>query len=114
MTLDELERLARAATPGPWHVQDSNSWRRIGTDRIDGAVVCPINQRHDGHPDLGARRDDLDYIAACSPDVVLKLIETLRAADRLYEAGCWIQRPAPFTDQLAVALAAYRVAREQP
>lgn len=43
--LAELERLARAATPGPWEYQTSNGWRRVGTTtanrgRMDGDIVA--------------------------------------------------------------------------
>lgn len=76
--LDELERLAQHAqrnAPGPWQKQDGCSWRRIGR-RFggDGDVVCPTNHHRDAYPDLIAPDGVLDYIAAASPDVVLRLI----------------------------------------
>lgn len=80
MTLSDLRKLADRATPGPWHVQDGCSWRRIGTRWGDGDVICPITQRVDNHPDLHAKRDDLEYIAACYPAIILSLIEVAESA----------------------------------
>lgn len=59
----------------PWSVQTSNSFRRIGTDRGDGNVLCAIVQRSDSQPDLHAPAGVLDYIAAAHPLVVLELLD---------------------------------------
>jgi hypothetical protein len=82
MTPEQLYRirsLARLVTNGdlrrPWTVQTSNSFRRIGTDRGDGDVLCAVTQRADGHPDLHAAPGVLDYIVAAHPFVVLRLLE---------------------------------------
>ena len=86
MTDAELERLAMAATPGPWY-------------SIDGTVFH-ITQRMTDTPEdepeaeqskiADSNADDATYIAAASPDAVLALIARLRAAeaerDRLREA----------------------------
>ena len=68
MNLDELERKARAATPGPW--------------ADDGCTVTH------GHPmdqivDYVYSRDDAAFIAAASPDVVLELVRRVREGERL-------------------------------
>ena len=96
MTTEELRSLAEKATPGPWMVQDGCSWRRIGTHFHDGDVVCPTNQR-DGHPDLTARRADLDYIAAANPARIIALIATnaallaaLRDTVHIARNGCLV------------------------
>lgn len=60
-------------TPGPWGVQSSNSWRRIGTPRGDGDVLSTTLQA-DGHPDLSARPETLAYIAACHPEAIRALL----------------------------------------
>ena len=82
MTVEQtlkLRALALALTRGelrrPWSVQTSNSFRRIGTDHGDGDVLCAVTQRSDGHPDLHAPADVLDYIAAAHPLVVLQLLD---------------------------------------
>lgn len=67
--LDALEALARAATPGPWFA-DHDGHRSIGGPIGVGA--------------LRPWREDAAYFAALSPDVVLSLIERLRAAESLF------------------------------
>jgi hypothetical protein len=80
----ELAARARAlldeATPRPWQLQTSNSWRRIGTPTMDGCVICP-DQHSDGHPDLNIGRNDAALICA-APDLLeaaMAEIERLRA-----------------------------------
>jgi hypothetical protein len=63
------------ADPGPWALQTSNSFRRIGTFRGDGDVLCAVTQRSDGHPDLHEAPGVLDYIIAAQPRVVLELLD---------------------------------------
>jgi hypothetical protein len=78
--LDEirLRKLALSVTRGnlrrPWSVQTSNSFRRIGTDRGDGDVLRAAPHQTDGHPDLLADPDVLDYIVAAHPLAILQLI----------------------------------------
>jgi hypothetical protein len=87
----KLRELALLVTKGalrrPWNIQTSNSFRRIGTDRGDGDVLCTVKQRSDGHPDLHAAPNVLDYIIAAHPLVVLELLNQLdrtqRAIDHL-------------------------------
>src|SRR5690606_21695301 len=77
--LDDLERKARAASPGPW-------WR---------CTCCSMLYRHDGETDgardyiAEARRSgaDADYIAVMNPAVALKLIERVRRAEA--RASAW-------------------------
>jgi len=74
MTLDELEDLALAATPGPWEVNGQNL-RSLhpALSRAGGSgnlMYCDgSGWEHDGDP---------AYIAAVSPDVVLALIGRVR------------------------------------
>jgi hypothetical protein len=75
MKLDELERLAKAATPGPWQVRKQQAIVRYSDDETTFDIVA------------GAQADaDLDYIAALSPDVALKLIAVVREVMGLDEA----------------------------
>jgi len=81
MTVDPAEKLrelALSVTRGdlrrPWSLQTSNSFRRIGTDRGDGDVLCAVTQPTDGCPDLCAAPDVLDYIVAAHPFAILRLI----------------------------------------
>ena len=63
--LDELEHVARPATPGPWTWADSYT------------LVTP-----DGAGVLTKRRNR-EYVAAWSPDVALRVLEELRFLRRL-------------------------------
>jgi hypothetical protein len=84
MDLDELERLARMATPGPW--------RECRASR--GGCVCGLVWAPDGEHTVahcGNNEEDgivrapatikatAAYIAAVSPDVVLALVAEIRA-----------------------------------
>jgi hypothetical protein len=74
--LDALEKLAEAATPGPWETEvadfDARSWAIF---HRGGTFVAP---------DAGCEADAA-YIAAMSPDVALALIARLRAAEQRAE-----------------------------
>jgi len=75
--LDQLEALARAATPGPWgrDGQDGGTWLVRGD--MDGSyVVLAENIK---------KWDDAGYIAALAPAAVLELVQRLRAAERRHE-----------------------------
>lgn len=82
--LDRLEQLARAATPGPWTRDYSDdTWREVAVTRMDSGTNV--------HVWSSAKRasaiDDAEYIAAASPDVVLKLIAVARAAAEIAECA---------------------------
>lgn len=74
MDLDELERLALAATPGPWH---ADKYGIAGDEDFTTPVVswdyawCECADEEANKP----------YIAAASPDVLLALIARVRAAE---------------------------------
>jgi|SRR6478736_6365006 len=66
-------------TPGPWEIQTSCSFRRIGNSSGDGNVCYPTNQQSDGHPDLcfpngGFNGPDARLIAAAP-----ELLDTVNA-----------------------------------
>jgi len=73
-TLTELERLARAATPGPW----VSKW-------YEGDDFPMIKLSNDTINDI-TRREDADYIAALSPERVLAMIAVIEAADRMRDS----------------------------
>lgn len=89
----KLRELILIVTSGtlrrPWSVQTSNSFRRIGTDRGDGDVLCAVKQPHDGHPDLLAPIGVLDYIAAVHPFVVGEFLDQ---RDRAWHALDYLRR----------------------
>lgn len=79
--IDQLEKLARAATGGPWQTQEplanSDPWRVIGdidqNFEGDGTVhtnICEI-------ADHSAEREDAEFIAECRESVP-DLIEEIR------------------------------------
>lgn len=72
--LDELERLAREATPGIWQVDEEGVYTRVeGRYR----VILSANITDD------RRTRDAQFIAFCSPDRMLKVAKALRAAEAL-------------------------------
>jgi hypothetical protein len=60
----ELKRLDESLTPGKWTVFDGCSWRRIGLEGTLTNVIEPTTHPYDRHPDLHARREDLDAVCA--------------------------------------------------
>jgi hypothetical protein len=71
--LDRLEQLARAATPGPWKM-DGRLIIDANTDAV--AMVNIARTVEDGHADS-------TYIAACSPERILRLCACIKAADAM-------------------------------
>ena len=64
-----------------WQLQDSNSFRRIGTPYGDGDVLCGTKHPIDGHPDLLAAPGVLDYVVAAQPCAVLALLDYVDAIE---------------------------------
>lgn len=79
MNLDELERLAKAATPGPWiETLTANA------DAVDDQASLLVGPDRQLMKQLSDRLESAaDYIAACSPDVILRLLNVVRAADAM-------------------------------
>lgn len=81
--LDALDRLAKAATPGPWMVAGSDIW-----DTADGTYPGIPLMRADhevrswGRPYTHHERNaNAAFIAAASPSVILALVQRLRVAE---------------------------------
>ena len=79
--LAALTRIAEAATPGPWRL--SGSGYSVKTDHEESlAIICAI---HGGAQATQRQMEqwivDSDYIAAFSPDVVLRLLRRMQAAE---------------------------------
>ncbi len=84
--IDSLERLARAATPGPW--KWTESYGSVSLDRdvpnhdhTLGDHVLFAEPCGDCNSSVLVEDADAAYLAAVSPDVVLGLIALLRAAE---------------------------------
>jgi len=91
--LDELRKLAEAATPGPWEWEEpSDDSYPVG----DESLVTTWNEE-DGYPKsvvtswghdadgVTASAEDRAFIAAAYPQAVLELIERVRVAERQCE-----------------------------
>lgn len=78
--LDELEKLAKAATPGPWHFHQDD-----GT-ALDISEVCIPRPEEDVDLSIASLLEDRDgaFIAAANPQAVLELIELVRKAERAH------------------------------
>jgi len=87
MNLDELEKLAKAATPGPW------VWDEISESK-EKANVLYVEPHSDGSGygtydlisrDSGVYGPDVptcEFIMAANPKTVMKLIAVARAAEK--------------------------------
>lgn len=75
--LDEIEKYDKLATPGPWAIYTSNSFRRIGKRDEYCELISPVRSAGDGHPDLSGRNVDHD----------LNLLMVLRNALPMLVAG---------------------------
>lgn len=70
----DVKKKALEATPGPWNWWTSNSWRRL--KRYDRGITQNVLEPYvcrDGHPDLSISEEDMAYIAAASPDLILAM-----------------------------------------
>lgn len=91
INIEELERLAKAAAPGPWCRRDfHSSGQKNGVDDSDGDVVCASYS--------SLRPKSFDFIAAANPSAVLALIDRVKKAEA-QQAG-----PARLTDNDVVDL----------
>ena len=73
MNLDELKRLARDATPGPWTTKE------YGPDHLE--VLMPNGFSRIISDPTVVTAYDARYIAAANPAVVLDLLDQLDAAE---------------------------------
>lgn len=89
MNLDELKRLAEAATPGPW---------KVGTDGWPIGSFSTGNSNENGEDyhvstyglrcdELGSgdAKTDATFIAAANPATILDLVEKLKACEEALE-----------------------------
>lgn len=80
--LDELKRLAEAATPGPWFAWGPEPSATINPE---GAMFVQGPKRMYVDRAPGMRAEDAIYIAALSPELVLALIACVEAAKAMRE-----------------------------
>ena len=78
-----LRTLAEAATPGPWMRLFGE---RTVYDRMEDGCRGIAIVRSDYSPPTQKEAANIDYIAACSPDVLLALLDALERKDAEIEA----------------------------
>ena len=80
MNINELEQLAKAATPGPWH---SPGLGEVHDDN-NNCVIVDVCWREEGEfieNSVGnGTQLDADYIAAANPSAIIELIAAYREA----------------------------------
>ena len=85
--LATLTALAQAATPGPWKLYDG--W--TGDDKITRVVRIgneefTVFQTSAGRAhDIEGAKADFEYLAACSPDVILALVNRIKELEAQIE-----------------------------
>lgn len=99
--IDDLERKAKAATPGPWSVDGYGSGQQV--TGATGTIFA----------DTRALHEDAEFIAAANPDTILRLIEDNRRLSSVIKgheaiAAALISE----RDELAARLAAVEAAFE--
>ena len=112
MTIDtkNLRVLAEAATPGPWMRLFGE---RTVYDRMEDGCRGIAIVRSDYSPPTQKEAANIDYIAACSPDVVLALLDALERKDRLLRGCIGIMNSGPYMDAVLVRGAIEAITKEQ-
>lgn len=87
-----LDKLLANATPGPWMMATSNSYRRIVTQREHDTVLWAITQRSDGHPDLAGTEADKELLIAARNVLphLLAEVRRLRGDGKAYDLSKWV------------------------
>lgn len=83
LDLDAIERVAQAATPGPWERgggKGGGCELHVYGDEFAGAAICGMDKQLN-FTSRERRIQNLDFIAAANPAVVLELVRRLRAAE---------------------------------
>lgn len=85
--LDVLERIARAATPGPWSPCSANDGncpcRTVWSKPLDDSPFCLAPSG----PGEAVSIQDWNFVAAVNPAIALALIERVRTAERERDAA---------------------------
>lgn len=76
LSLDELEKIAKAATPGFWFHNDKDGVFILTTPHLEKYCIIPVVGDKDGA-----------FISAFSPQSCLELIAQLRKAEEALEHG---------------------------
>jgi predicted ArsR family transcriptional regulator len=86
MNLDELGRLAQAATPGPWEASEhqDGDWGVSVTDD-QGELYVAVHQARPGARFMA----DAAFIASCNPETVRALVAVVRAQGAMLRRLEW-------------------------
>lgn len=86
LNLDDLERKARAATRGTWRKANNRCAHVVSDEEGLRIAQCGDYKDKEVAKFSGDRwNSDAEHIAACSPDVILELIERLKAVESALE-----------------------------
>jgi hypothetical protein len=79
--LDNIEALAKEATPGPWFWDCDGLWREGDGKpyRKAATILCPTYE-YDTGPAIDCKEPDAAFIAAANPAAVLAMAKVCRAA----------------------------------
>jgi hypothetical protein len=119
--IEELRRLEKAATPGPWRWWTSNSMRRLSSDPSgkDGDVVHAF-RASDGVADIAILDRDMALIAGARNSLlrilderdallgsIKNLVDSIRATEaaRKDSGGVFVLRPDPLVAALEKLIA---------
>ena len=93
MTLTKLREIAMAAAQGTWEVRVTPAW-----NSHDPYALVACARTHQQSPRKNEQRDkanaDADHIAIFSPEMVLKLLEVIEAAEECLEGFTRHPHPA--------------------
>lgn len=111
MNLAEIELLAREATPGPWSRHRHSETSVIGPEgwvvAACGGHANNLRDPDDIHRELTA---NAAFITACSPSVILRLVEIAKAAKPVaYSNGF----DAALPDKIAALRSALDAAKQE-
>lgn len=88
--LKELERLARAATPGPW-TYDGDTWELSAPSRKGKVEIATIETGWT-EPMESEQQANIAYILAANPSAILSLITELEQAKKDAERYQWLRK----------------------
>lgn len=83
MNQNQVKQLLAKATPGPWMVYDSCSYRRIGTDGPYNELIYAARYS-DGQLSLEGERADME-LAAAAPQLAQAYLEACAALQQILE-----------------------------
>jgi hypothetical protein len=84
MNLDEIEAIAKAATPGPYFIGDDTA-TDAKPHANSGLALVDTGRDSDWPIARLCEWNSANHIAACSPERIINLVRVARAADRVVQ-----------------------------